>query len=116
MTGNVTMRVGGSSDIDAKVALVRSAAGDRIAELEFNVLVQEVQITDDREQAIDEIARRVDVDPEIVQTAPFVLVGSPAQIVEQLHHARERWGFSYFVTRSRRSHRRTIIESHHNGV
>lgn len=87
-------------DIDAKVEHVRQVAGDRIGDLEFNVLVQEVQITNNRDAAIDEIARRVGVDPEMLHEAPFLLIGGTAQIVEQFHSARDRWGFSYFVTRT----------------
>lgn len=101
-------------DIDAKVARVRRAAGARLADVEFNVLVQEVRITENRDVAIDEIARRVDADPEVLQTAPFVLVGTPVQIVEQLHAARERWGFSYFVTRTPDA-TATIIEAFRSG-
>ena len=97
-------------DIDAKVDHVRNAAGQRFADLELNVLVQEVRLTDDRDAAIDEVARRVDVDPKAMDTAPFVLIGSPSQIVEQLHRARERWGFSYFVTRNAEA-TATIIEA-----
>lgn len=97
-------------EIDAKVDHVRRAAGDRIADLELNVLVQEVQITDDRDAVIDEFARRLGTDPAMLQTAPFVLIGSPTQIVDQLHSARERWGFSYFVTRSPEA-TATIIEA-----
>jgi probable F420-dependent oxidoreductase len=97
-------------EVDAKVDHVRAVAGDRIADLELNVLVQEVRITDNREAAIDEIARRVDTDPTMLRIAPFVLIGSPPQIVEQLHHARERWGFSYFVTRNPEA-TATIIEA-----
>jgi len=101
-------------DIDAKVESVRRAAGDRVADLEFNVLVQEVHITDDRDDVIEEIARRVDADPEVLRTAPFVLIGSREQIVEQLYEARRRWGFSYFVTRNPEASA-TIIESIRDG-
>lgn len=101
-------------DIDAKVAQVRRAAAPRIADLEFNVLVQEVQITDNRDAAITEIAQRVDADPKMIHEAPFLLIGSTAQIVEQLHAARERWGFSYFVSRTPDA-TATIIEALRSG-
>jgi hypothetical protein len=35
----------------------------------------------------------------VLLASPYVLVGSVTEIVEQLHRVRERWGFSYFVTR-----------------
>jgi probable F420-dependent oxidoreductase len=85
--------------IDAKVALVRAAAGARLDQLEFNALVQYVAITVDRRSAAELVAKRMDVDPEIVLGAPFMLIGTVSEIFEQLHRARERWGLSYFVTR-----------------
>jgi probable F420-dependent oxidoreductase len=85
--------------VDAKVAVVRAAAGPRFAELELSVLVQHVAITSDRERAVEPIGSLTGADPTVLLATPFLLIGTPAQIVEQLHEARARWGFSYFVTR-----------------
>jgi probable F420-dependent oxidoreductase len=87
------------ASIDAKVAVVRAAAGPRLPELELNALVQHIAITDDREAAVAPLASITGVDPVVLLASPYVLVGSVTQIVEQLHRVRERWGFSYFVTR-----------------
>jgi len=87
------------ASVDAKVAVVRAAAGPRLPELELNVLVQHIAVTDDREQAVAPIAAFTGVDPAVLLASPYLLVGSVSQIVEQLHHARERWGFTYYVTR-----------------
>ena len=96
--------------IDAKVALVRDAAGDRFDQIELNALVQQIEITPDRRTVIQQTAVRVDGDAAIMLDAPYLLVGTINEIIEQLHHARERWGFSYFVTRSAEPTGR-IIES-----
>jgi probable F420-dependent oxidoreductase len=85
--------------IDAKVAVVREAAGARIADLELNALVQYVEITPDRRAGAERLAARIEVDTEILLAAPYLLIGTVDEIVEQLHRARERWGFSYYVTR-----------------
>ena len=85
--------------IDAKVEVVRSAAGDRLDRLELNVLVQHVKITEHRRPVIEAIAGLLEADPSDLAGTPFLLVGTVDEIVEQLHLARERWGFSYFVTR-----------------
>ena len=85
--------------IDAKVAIVREAAGERLAEVELNALVQYVEITPDRRATAEAVGARLDVDPEVVLNAPYMLVGTVDEIVEQIHGARERWGFSYYVTR-----------------
>ncbi len=87
------------AQIDAKVALVRAAAGERFAELELNALVQHVDITTRRRASAERVARRIAVDPETLLATPYMLLGTVAEIVEQLRRARERWGFSYFVSR-----------------
>jgi probable F420-dependent oxidoreductase len=86
--------------IDRKVGIVRTAAGERYDELELNVLVQHIEITTDRRGVIEAIAARVGGDAEQMMTAPYLLVGTIKQIVEQLTDARDHWDFSYFVTRS----------------
>ena len=73
--------------IDAKVALVRSAAGDRLDQLELNALVQYVEITNDRGASAEAVATRLDVDPDVLLGAPYMLIGTVAEIVEQLHRA-----------------------------
>jgi probable F420-dependent oxidoreductase len=88
-----------ADQIDAKVALVRAAAADRIDTLELNALVQYVEITTERRASMERVAARLQVDPEVLLDAPYMLIGTVGEIVEQLHRARERWGFSYFVTR-----------------
>lgn len=86
--------------IDRKVGIVRSAAGGRYDDLELNVLVQHIEITADRRGVIEAIAAKVGGNIEHMMTAPYLLVGTVDQIVEQLTEARDRWDFSYFVTRS----------------
>ncbi|HEV3450072.1 MAG TPA: TIGR03621 family F420-dependent LLM class oxidoreductase [Acidimicrobiia bacterium] len=86
-------------EIDAKVATVRAAAGDRVDELELSALVQYVEITEDRALAVEPIAARTGTDPDTLLASPYLLVGTRDEIVEQIRRARDRWGFSYFVTR-----------------
>ncbi len=87
------------ASIDRKVAVVRAAAGPRLPALELNALVQHLAITDDREGAVAPLAALTGADPAVLLSSPYILVGSVTEIVEQLHRVRERWGFSYFVTR-----------------
>jgi probable F420-dependent oxidoreductase len=87
------------AQIDAKIARVHAGAGTRIDNVELNALVQYIEITENRRASVEGFASRIDVDPEVLLDAPYLLVGTIDEIVEQLHRARERWGFSYFVTR-----------------
>jgi hypothetical protein len=83
--------------VDQKVAIVVAAAGPRLADLEFNVRAFMVRVTDDRDTVVEQIAGFVGVDPSMVLESPFVLIGTPDQIVADLLRRRERWGFSYVI-------------------
>ena len=84
--------------LDEAVATVHRAAGDRAVEL--NVLVQRVEITDDRPAAAAAIAERVeDLTVEDALATPFLALGTHDEIAEHLRSAGRRWGISYFVVR-----------------
>ncbi len=89
-----------AKQIDAKVSVVRQAAGSRLDELELNALVQYIEVTDNRRAAVEPVAAYAGGDPDVMLTAPYLLLGTVDEIVEQLCRARDRWGFTYFVTRS----------------
>ena len=83
--------------VDQKIEIVSAAAGSRLAELELNIRVFMVRVTDDRQTAVQQVADFVQVDPSMVLETPFTLIGTCAQMVEDLLRRRERWGFSYVV-------------------
>ena len=83
--------------VDTKVEIVRTAAGDRLAEIEFNIRAFMVRVTDHRDAVVEQIAGFVQVEPSLVAESPFALIGAPAQIVDELSRRRERWGFSYVI-------------------
>jgi hypothetical protein len=84
--------------VDARVHLVREAAGERYDRLELNALVQRVMVTEDHRQAAEELARRwPQLSPEEILQSPYVLIGTVDQLVEALQARRERWGISYYV-------------------
>lgn len=83
--------------VDDKLAILREAAGDRLAAIELNVRAFMVNVTDHRDAALGAIAGALQVEPSMVANTPFALIGSPASIVEDLLARRERWGFSYVI-------------------
>jgi probable F420-dependent oxidoreductase len=86
------------AEVDARVQLVREAAGDRYDRLELNALVQRVVVTDDRRQAAEELTRRwTQLSPEEILQSPYVLIGTVDQLVEELQMRRARWGISYYI-------------------
>jgi probable F420-dependent oxidoreductase len=100
VSGNVdadAARNGAAAETDQKVAWVREAAGDRFDDLELNMLVFAVVVTDDREATVAQMAPLFGLDPAGLDDYPHALIGSETQIAEQLQAARERWGVSYWV-------------------
>lgn len=87
--------------VDDDVHAVRRAAGTRLPQLELQVLVQGVVITDDAEGAAAQICRthlRSLGSKDILDT-PYMMVGSVDELVEKLLAHRERWGFSHYTVR-----------------
>lgn len=83
--------------IDAKVALVREAAGERFATIELNTWVSVAAVTDDPEAAAAGAGRRLGLSAAEALTTPLVLAGSESEIVDTLEHRRARWGCSYIT-------------------
>jgi probable F420-dependent oxidoreductase len=84
------------ASVDERIAWVREQAGPRFEHLELNALVQRVVVTDDRQQAAEELATRwTSLTPDEILETPYLLIGTVDQMVEALRERRERWGFSY---------------------
>ena len=84
---------------DAKVGVVREAAGDRFGNLEINAFGTFIITGKRRAETADLIARRgwTGIDVEAVWQMPTIFIGSPDQIRADLHARRERFGLSYLV-------------------
>ena len=92
-----TFRLGTAAEADDRVRFVREEAGERAADIEWHLLVQAVVPTDDRRAAAAELISRFDGEMSVEEAleTPFLLIGTHAQMVEQLEASRERYGFSY---------------------
>ncbi|MFB4307972.1 TIGR03621 family F420-dependent LLM class oxidoreductase [Actinomadura sp. GTD37] len=92
-----TFRLGTAAEAAERVRFVREHAGDRADGIEWNVLVQHVQVTPDRRAEAERIrAERMPyMTAEEILDTPFVLLGTEAQIAAQIRERRERFGFSY---------------------
>ncbi len=86
-----------AEDIEERVGFVRSKLGGRDAE--FNLLVHFVNITEDREAGLEDLEKLVGGQQSAGQLAelPTALIGSPAEVAEQLHAHRERFGLTYYT-------------------
>jgi probable F420-dependent oxidoreductase len=95
-----TFRIGTAAETDERVRFFREQAGERAAAIESNALVQAVVVTDDRRSAVEKLVAEGRLRPLTVDEAletPFLLIGTEAQIAEQLRANRERYGFSYIT-------------------
>jgi len=83
--------------VDDRVEILHAIAGSRLAELEFNVRAFIVRVTNERHKTMEQIAGFVQADASLVAESPFALIGTPAQLVDDLLRRRERWGISYVI-------------------
>jgi probable F420-dependent oxidoreductase len=83
--------------VDEKVDIVRQAAGDRLADIEFNVRAFFVKVCDDRQTQAEGIGGMIGFTAEQVLESPFALIGTPRQIADDIRARRERWGFTYTI-------------------
>jgi probable F420-dependent oxidoreductase len=92
-----TFRLGTAAEADERVRFTREHAGGRAGDIEWHVLVQMVVPTDDRRAAAEDLISRFDGEMTVDEAleTPFLLIGTPAQMAEQLRASRERYGFSY---------------------
>jgi probable F420-dependent oxidoreductase len=89
--------------LDTKIAVLREKAGDRFPALELSAFVT-LRITDHRRSDTEAlIARRgwSGIGVDAVWQMPTILIGSVAQIHEDLRARRARFGLSYLVTPDR---------------
>jgi probable F420-dependent oxidoreductase len=98
--------------LDAQVAWVREHAGDRLDDLELTALVQIAQVTDDRRAAATAIAERMEqLTVDQVLDSPYLLLGTVAQIVEQVRAARDRWGVTSWISFAERPRSDQTLET-----
>lgn len=85
-------------ELDERVATYRRLAAGRSEPAELNLLIQLVEVTDDRRAAIRPVLEHL---PHLTEDAalglPLLLIGTVRQIADQLRAQRERFGFSYLT-------------------
>jgi probable F420-dependent oxidoreductase len=88
---------------DSKLAVLRSAAGDRFSQLELSAFATFCLTRRRRASTEELIAERGwdGIDVEAVWQMPTIYIGSPAQIRDDLQARRDRFGLSYLVTSDR---------------
>ena len=90
------------SHLDRQIEQVCAGAGARVDEIELNALVQMVDVTDDAEQSLVDLAEMIGDGMTAAELAeiPYVLIGSADEIAQEILRARDRWGITYFAVRA----------------
>jgi probable F420-dependent oxidoreductase len=94
------------SAVEDKVRFIREAAPERFAQIELNMTIRELRLTNDRRSTARELLnewarlpeRHANLDQlseDDVLDSPHMALGTVDQIVAQLVAARDRWGFAY---------------------
>jgi len=89
-----------TDSIREKIEWVRDSARDsgrEPGEIELSILVSQVDLTGDRQQASRAMAKKEGLTTQQVERCPQFLIGSPSQIQEQLKKLREETGINYIV-------------------
>ena len=81
----------------AKLDIIREAAGERFDQLELQVRVHAVVVTDDRQGMAELLAPALGISPAAALASPHALAGSADQIADDLLARRDRWGLSYIT-------------------
>ena len=85
------------ANVDEKLSWVREGAGDRFNDLEIQMRVHLVHVTDDRRGFAEMFANGFGISTDDALGTPLALVGSIGEIIETLIERRERWGMSYLT-------------------
>lgn len=80
-----------------KVEWIRQAAGERFNQIELNMIIFEVVVTEDRHSMARQLAGGFKTTEENVLTMPHCLIGTPDQITEEVQRRREQYGISYLA-------------------
>lgn len=94
-----TLRIVTRAEIEDRVKFFEEAAGDRVDQIERNLFVLEVVVTDDRRAAAQEVADAYAPHSNVddLLESPNVMFGTEDEIAQQILDLRERYGFTYFT-------------------
>lgn len=79
---------------EAKIAIVRDAAGELFDRIELQTRIHLAIVTDDRDSMFELFAEGFGLTPEQARRSPHALCGTVEQIVDDLVERRERYGIS----------------------
>ncbi|NEW37459.1 LLM class F420-dependent oxidoreductase [Nocardia cyriacigeorgica] len=94
-TTDAGLRLAGVEDTIDRVGYVRKLLGERVTEVELNILVQAVVRPSERATVLDRFGALLPGDAP--EELPTLLFGTPSEMAQQLRDRRDRFGFSYIT-------------------
>ncbi|QZS56869.1 TIGR03621 family F420-dependent LLM class oxidoreductase [Rhodococcus opacus] len=92
------LRLLNTESLAGRIVHVKKAAGERFAQIEFNLLVHAVAIDGDRRRAVANLRRFEDrMSDDELSEIPTVLSGPPEEIADTLRSHRDNFGITYFT-------------------
>jgi probable F420-dependent oxidoreductase len=91
----INLAQAGSASVARQVEWIREAAAERLQDLELNLLIVDIALTDRRGEGADRLAHCFALSREQVMESPHLLAGTVDQIGEQLREMRETYSISY---------------------
>ncbi|MCX5380852.1 LLM class F420-dependent oxidoreductase [Streptomyces sp. NBC_00091] len=91
------LHLAGTAQMEERIAYVRGLLGDRADAVELNLLVQQVIPPSERTSVPDRFAPLPPDAAHSPEEVPSVLIGTPADMAQQIKERRERYGFTYFT-------------------
>ena len=85
------------ASIDEKFRQIRTDAGERFDDLEFNAWLAVCRVTDDAQSLGERLSAKFGGPAEEVLASPFILAGTTEEMADRLETSRARWGYSYFT-------------------
>lgn len=80
---------------ERKLTWIHDAAGGRFPEVELNIVLLRVVVTDDHEAIAQALAEEFSLTPAEVHASPHLLLGTADEMAETLRERRDRHGISY---------------------
>ncbi len=89
------LQLAGVADTVERVEYVRKLLGERVTDVELNILVQVVAGPSERAAALEKVASLLP--DEAADELPTLLFGTPAEMAARLRERRERFGLTYIT-------------------
>lgn len=91
------LHMAGIAQMEERLAYVRGLLGDRADSVELNILLQQVIPPSERTAVPDRFTPRPPDAAHSPEEVPSVVIGTPADMAQQIKERRERFGFTYFT-------------------